>query len=198
MNRLEFSPKQRQVLDWWRQDGFDAVICDGAVRSGKTFALGLSFFLWAMARFQRQRFGLCAASINGVRRNLLAQARPVLEGLGFKWEEKVSRNEVTLRGGGRENLFYLYGGGDEGSYAAIQGVTLAGVLLDEAAALLRGAGLRPVLRAGRKGVVFLQPGGAGALVLPGVDLQGGGKAGAVSALHHGGQPGAVRQGAGAV
>lgn len=131
MNRLEFSPKQRQVLDWWRQDGFDAVICDGAVRSGKTFALGLSFFLWAMARFQRQRFGLCAASINGVRRNLLAQARPVLEGLGFKWEEKVSRNEVTLRGGGRENLFYLYGGGDEGSYAAIQGVTLAGVLLDE-------------------------------------------------------------------
>ena len=53
MNRLEFSPKQRQVLDWWRQDGFDAVICDGAVRSGKTFALGLSFFLWAMARFQR-------------------------------------------------------------------------------------------------------------------------------------------------
>ena len=137
MNRLEFSPKQRQVLDWWRQDGFDAVICDGAVRSGKTFALGLSFFMWAMARFQRQRFGLCAASINGVRRNLLAQARPVLEGLGFKWEEKVSRNEVTLRGGGRENLFYLYGGGDEGSYAAIQGVTLAGVLLDEAALMPR-------------------------------------------------------------
>ena len=137
MRALGFSPKQRQVLDWWRRDGFDAVICDGAVRSGKTFALSVSFFLWAMARFQRQRFGLCAASINGVRRNLLAQARPVLEGLGFKWEEKVSRNEVTLRGGGRENLFYLYGGGDEGSYAAIQGVTLAGVLLDEAALMPR-------------------------------------------------------------
>ena len=137
MKRLEFSPKQRQVLDWWRQDGFDAVICDGAVRSGKTFALSLSFFLWAMARFQRQRFGLCAASINGVRRNLLAQARPVLERLGFRWEEKISRGEVILRGGGRENVFYLYGGGDEGSYASIQGVTLAGVLLDEAALMPR-------------------------------------------------------------
>lgn len=137
MKRLEFSPKQRQVLDWWRQDGFDAVICDGAVRSGKTFALSLSFFLWAMARFQRQRFGLCAASVNGVRRNLLAQARPVLEGLGFRWEEKISRGEVVLRGGGRENVFYLYGGGDEGSYASIQGVTLAGVLLDEAALMPR-------------------------------------------------------------
>ena len=36
MKKLQFSPKQRQVLDWWREDRFDAVICDGAVRSGKT------------------------------------------------------------------------------------------------------------------------------------------------------------------
>ena len=100
-----FSPKQRVVLDWWRDGRYDAVICDGAVRSGKTFALSVSFLLWAMARFQRQRFGLCAGSIAGVRRNLLSQARPVLTGLGFRWEEVVSRNEVTLRGGGRENTF---------------------------------------------------------------------------------------------
>ena len=75
MSALGFSPKQRQVLDWWRRDGFDAVICDGAVRSGKTFALSVSFFLWAMARFHHQRFGLCAASINGARRNLLEIGR---------------------------------------------------------------------------------------------------------------------------
>ena len=137
MKRLQFSPKQRKVLEWWRDGEFDAVICDGAVRSGKTFALSVSFFLWAMICFQRQRFGLCAASINGVRRNLISQARPVLEGLGFRWEEKISRNEITLRGGGRENVFYLYGGRDEGSYTSIQGVTLAGVLLDEAALMPR-------------------------------------------------------------
>ena len=124
-------------MEWWREGEFDAAICDGAVRSGKTFALGVSFFLWAMTCFQRQRFGLCAASINGARRNLLTQVRPVLEGLGFRWTEKVSRNEVVLRGGGRENVFYLYGGRDEGSAAAIQGVTLAGVLLDEAALMPR-------------------------------------------------------------
>lgn len=134
---MQFSPKQRQVLDWWRQGELDAVICDGAVRSGKTFAMGVSFFLWAMARFHRQCFGLCAPSINGVRRNLLGQVRPVLEALGFRWEEKVSRNEIVLRGGGRENTFYLYGGGDEGSCASIQGVTLAGALLDEAALMPR-------------------------------------------------------------
>ena len=133
MKKLRLSPKQRKVLEWWRDGRYDAVLCDGAVRSGKTFALSVSFFLWAMACFQRQRFGLCAASVNGVRRNLLAQARPVLEALGFRWEETISRNELVLRGGGRENVFYLYGGHDEGSFAAIQGITLAGVLLDEAA-----------------------------------------------------------------
>lgn len=134
---LRFSPKQRRVLDWWREERFDAIICDGAVRSGKTFALTLSFFLWAMSRFHRRCFGLCAGSVNGVRRNLLAQARPALERLGFQWTETISRNEVVLRGGGRENRFYLYGGRDEGSAAAIQGVTLAGVLLDEAALMPR-------------------------------------------------------------
>ena len=133
MKKLLFSPKQRQVLEWWREGDRDAIICDGAVRSGKTFALSVSFFLWAMACFQRQRFGLCAASINGVRRNLLAQAKPVIQGLGFRWEEKASKNEVVVRGGGRENVFYLYGGRDEGSFTSIQGVTLAGGLLDEAA-----------------------------------------------------------------
>ena len=137
MRRVRFSQKQRQVLAWWRNGAYDAVICDGAVRSGKTFALGVSFFLWAMSRFQWQRFGVCAASINGARRNLLGQARPVLEGLGFRWEEKVSRNEVVLRGGGRENTFYLYGGRDERSQALIQGMTLAGVLMDEAALMPR-------------------------------------------------------------
>ena len=137
MSRLALSPKQREVLNWWRDGKYDAVICDGAVRSGKTFAMGVSFFLWAMSRFQRQRFGLCAASINGVRRNLLGQVRPVLEGLGFGWEETVSRNELAVRGGGRENVFYLYGGRDEGSSASIQGATLAGVLLDEAALMPR-------------------------------------------------------------
>ena len=137
MKKLCLSPKQRKVLEWWRDGRFDAILCDGAVRSGKTFALSVSFFLWAMACFQRQRFGLCAASVNGVRRNLLAQARPVLQALGFRWEEKVSRNELVVRGGGRENVFYLYGGHDEGSFAAIQGVTLAGVLLDEAAIMPR-------------------------------------------------------------
>ena len=136
-----FSPKQRAVLGWWRQgaetEGLDAIICDGAVRSGKTLCLGLSFFLWAMARFHRQQFALCGKTTESVRRNLLSNVLPLLEELGFTWEEKVSRNWMKVRLGGRENTFYLFGGKDEGSAALIQGVTLAGVLLDEVALMPR-------------------------------------------------------------
>ena len=49
---------------------------------------------------------------------------------------------------GRSNNFYLFGGRDESSAALIQGITLAGVLLDEVALMPRsfcGAGLCPLL-----------------------------------------------------
>lgn len=136
MKKTVFSPKQRRLFHWWRE-GYDGVICDGAVRSGKTFAMGIAFFLWAMSCHQRRQFGLCAATLNSVRRNLLTPVLPVLRALGFAIEEKVSRNLLTVRLGRRENTFYLYGGRNEGSPALIQGVTLAGVLLDEAALMPR-------------------------------------------------------------
>ena len=58
-----FSPKQKTVLTWWVPGnpfcGKEAIICDGAVRSGKTMAMGLGFFLWAMCSFDGKRFALC-------------------------------------------------------------------------------------------------------------------------------------------
>ena len=140
MRFRRFSLRQRQVLTWWcgpETRDREAIICDGAVRSGKTLCLGLSFFCWAMGTFRGQRFGLCGKTAVSLRRNLLETVRPALEELGFRWEERVSRNQVKVRFGGWENTFYLFGGRDEGSAALIQGVTLAGVLLDEAALMPR-------------------------------------------------------------
>ena len=76
------SPKQRQLFRWW--DDYDAVICDGAVRSGKTYAMTIAFFLWAMSRFDHRQFGLCAATQNGVRRNVLTPVLPLLRRLVFR------------------------------------------------------------------------------------------------------------------
>lgn len=57
-----FSPKQMEALTWWcpgsPHAGREAIICDGAVRSGKTLCLSLSFALWALHRFDGQAFAL--------------------------------------------------------------------------------------------------------------------------------------------
>ena len=137
MSYAAFSPKQRRVLTWWvpgnRDCRKEAIVCDGAVRSGKTMAMGLSFFLWAMSSFQNQRFGVCGKTISSLRRNVLSEILPRLEGLGADWKEKRTENLVTVRFLGRENKFYIFGGRDESSASLIQGITFAGILLDEVA-----------------------------------------------------------------
>lgn len=135
---MRFSRKQRCVLTWWyRKGSYDALICDGAVRSGKTFSMGVSFFLWAMTCFDGKQFGLCGKTILSLRRNLLTDLIPYLRRLGMHCREKRTENLLTVRMAGRENDFLLFGGRDESSAALIQGSTLAGVLLDEVALMPR-------------------------------------------------------------
>ncbi len=118
-------------------DDRDAILCDGAVRSGKTFSMGLSYFLWAQRCFHQQQFGLCGKTITSVRRNLLTDLIPYLRQLGMTVREKRSEHLLIVRYNGHENQFLLFGGKDESSAALIQGSTLAGVLLDEAALMPR-------------------------------------------------------------
>ena len=134
---VSFSPKQLKVLTWWRDAAWDAIFCDGAVRSGKTFSMGLSFFLWAQACFDGRQFGLCGKTITALRRNLLAELIPFLRRLGMAVQERRSENLFIVRFSGHENRFLLFGGRDESSASLIQGTTLAGVLLDEAALMPR-------------------------------------------------------------
>ena len=137
MSYQQFSRKQKTVLTWWVPGNphceKEAIICDGAVRSGKTMAMGLSFFLWAMASFDHQQFGICGKTIESLRRNVLVEILPKIEALGGQWKEKRSENLVTVKFRGRENRFYIFGGRDESSASLIQGITFAGVLLDEVA-----------------------------------------------------------------
>lgn len=137
----EFSPKQRRVLTWWMPGSPDcrkeAIVCDGAVRSGKTLAMGLGFFLWAMSCFRSQKFGVCGKTIGSLRRNVLSEILPKLEALGATCQEKRTENLVILKLWGRENRFYTFGGRDESSASLIQGITFAGILLDETALMPR-------------------------------------------------------------
>ena len=64
-----FSPKQRQLIHWWRgaspHSDCDIVIADGAIRSGKTIACICSFLMWSLEVFDSQNFILA-----GVRNRL--------------------------------------------------------------------------------------------------------------------------------
>jgi len=131
-----FSEKQRCALTWWCPRSpfvdYDAIICDGAVRSGKTSVLSFSFVLWAMCEFSDESFAICGKTRTSIRRNLLVPLKELLAQIGFRLEERVSENLVVITSpAGRKNRFYLFGGKDEGSAALIQGMTLAGVLFDE-------------------------------------------------------------------
>ena len=141
MSYRSFSEKQRKVLTWWvpgnPDAGKEAIICDGAVRSGKTLAMGLSFFLWAMTCFRGQRFGVCGKTISSLRRNVLSEILPRLGKMGAVWKEKRTENLVMVRFKGHENQFYIFGGRDESSASLIQGITFAGVLMDEVALMPR-------------------------------------------------------------
>lgn len=130
-----FSEKQMKALCWWMPQSplhtRDAIICDGAVRSGKTLCMSVSFVAWAFSAFSDRSFALCGKTISSLRRNVVTVILPVLRELGFVCDEKYSKNLVEISYGGATNRFYLFGGKDEGSAALIQGMTLAGVLLDE-------------------------------------------------------------------
>lgn len=130
-----FSKKQRQLLNWWTdaspvKDSF-GIIADGSIRSGKSLAMSLSFVLWAMTSFNGQSFGMCGKTVGSFRRNVLCWLKVMLAGRGYNVKDKLSENRVIISSGAVENDFYIFGGKDERSQDLIQGVTLAGVLLDE-------------------------------------------------------------------
>ena len=123
-------------MTWWNRPDLmhhEGILCDGAVRSGKTVSMVLGFFLWSMASFRGGTFALCGKTVGALRRNILEQLPMWLGGL-FRIREYRTENKLVVWDlTGRHNTYYLFGGRDESSCQLIQGITLSGVLLDEAA-----------------------------------------------------------------
>lgn len=130
-----FSKKQKKVLTWWLSNSpvsdKDGIIADGAIRSGKTISMSLSFAIWAMSSFNGQNFGMCGKTIGSFRRNVLFWLKLMLKARKYKVEDKRADNLVIVSKGEVTNYFYIFGGKDERSQDLIQGITLAGVFFDE-------------------------------------------------------------------
>lgn len=131
MTITDFSKKQGEILKFAYSEE-ETLICDGAVRSGKTIVMSLAFVLWAMSNFDKTNFAICGKTVSNAERNILKPFQQI-EGVPFESTYKISIRMLTVKCGKKENYFYLFGGKDESSYALIQGLTLAGVLFDEVA-----------------------------------------------------------------
>lgn len=132
----KLSKRQKLAMLWWNQPKFqdrDAIICDGSIRSGKTVSMAVGFILWSMSRFNGQTFGICGRTIQSLRRNVIIHLSDWVPP-DLRITEKRQENKLIVSDGcGRENVYYLFGGRDESSYTLVQGITLAGALLDEVA-----------------------------------------------------------------
>lgn len=125
------SPKQQKILAF-PYSKYDALICDGAVRSGKTSIMMWAFVRWAMENFSGQRFGVCGRTVDSCTKNIIVPFTAMSlakERYLIRWRRGDKVMEV--RRGAVTNYFEVFGGKDEASYTLIQGRTLAGVLLDE-------------------------------------------------------------------
>ena len=132
-----FSKKQRKVLNWWTENSpvcdYDGIIADGAIRSGKSICMSLSFIIWAMEDFNGQNFGMAGKTIGSFRRNVLVWLILMLKSRGYSTDYARADNLLTVTRGDKENYFYVFGGKDERSQDLIQGITLAGMYFDEVA-----------------------------------------------------------------
>lgn len=140
MTYQKFSKRQLLAMTWWNRPRFqerEGVLCDGAIRSGKTLSMSVGFLLWSMCRFDGEVFAICGKTIESLRRNVILHLPKWVEGI-FTVTERRAENKIIVQDGtGRSNTYFLFGGRDESSYALIQGMTLAGVLLDEVALMPR-------------------------------------------------------------
>lgn len=131
------SQKQKKILAFPYSD-YDVLICDGAVRSGKTSIMTVAYIDWAMRNFSNQRFGICGKTVDSCVKNLVipyVAMNYAKERYALRWRRSDKLLEVSR--GAVRNYFEVFGGKDESSYALIQGRTLAGVLLDEVALMPR-------------------------------------------------------------
>ncbi|MDD4608956.1 MAG: PBSX family phage terminase large subunit [Bacteroidaceae bacterium] len=132
-----FSLKQKKILSWWLPESpvhdMDGIIADGAIRSGKTVSMALSFIFWAMESFQEENFAMCGKTIGSFRRNVLMVLKLMLRSRGYKFKDHRADNLLEVSRKGFTNYFYIFGGKDERSQDLIQGITLAGLFCDEVA-----------------------------------------------------------------
>lgn len=125
------SPKQKKILAF-RYSRYDYLICDGSIRSGKTSNGYLSFVDDGMERYNNQNFIVLGNTIGAVRRNVI---NPYMSLYYAKKKYQIDYNIgsscLTVTRGNVTNRFFVFGANNERAYEGIQGMTAAGLFVDQ-------------------------------------------------------------------
>ena len=114
---MPISQKQKQILAF-PFTNFDALIADGAIRSGKTVFMMLSFVDDAMRRYFNQRFGICGKTVDSTVKNIIMPYLSLVyakEKYNIQW--KRTDKMLVVSKGNITNYFEIFGGKDESSFA---------------------------------------------------------------------------------
>ena len=128
-----FSRKQQRALCWWMpgsgHEDARIMLADGAIRSGKTVAMILSFLNWSQSTFEDRDFIVAGITAGALKRNVLSPMFRMLETLGvpFAWKRTEARLEIG------SNVYHLFGADKDNAQDKLQGMTAAGAYADEVA-----------------------------------------------------------------
>ena len=87
------SKKQAKILAF-PYSKYDALVCDGAVRSGKTSIMTVAFVDWAMRCFNGCRFGICGKTVDSATKNIVIPFLAVWRELQTEIEDEEWREEL--------------------------------------------------------------------------------------------------------
>lgn len=131
---------------------YDALICDGAIRSGKTRLMTVAFIDWAMENFDGVRFGICGKTVDSAVKNIIMPYLGLIYATKiYKLKWRRTEKVLEISGYGRKNIFEVFGGRDESSFALIQGRTLGGILLDEVVLMPKSFVMQAIARCSEEG-----------------------------------------------
>lgn len=135
--------KQQQKILAFPYTDYEALICDGSIRSGKTSLMFVSFVDWAMDAFNGKDFIVIGFTFGTAVRNVID---PWLNMTRTKKRYNTrfvssskSGGVLTVSRGDVTNSFYVFGADTERAFRKIQGMTAAGCFVDEVALCVRSA-----------------------------------------------------------
>lgn len=131
------SDKQKMILAF-PYSSYDAIIMDGAIRSGKTSVGFLAYVDDIMRRYNGKMVIVAGKTVKSAVRNIIVPYKAMSYARKrYTINFRLSDNIMTVTRGSVTNYFHVFGGKDERSYELIQGCTAAGAFLDEVALMPR-------------------------------------------------------------